>query len=176
MPTPQTCWHHPVWEPSGGRCPICPGAEPHMQACLALSHSPHNKRQATEWHEATMHKLVLVGPRRYDLFAVRVRVAVFAESGMTYQLCELWEDAQGEGGGTASHTYRGPSLTLLGRRRPKGRTWPGLLVLTAPGILEVRAWGTMLPFQLACYFRSCIDISSAKLLACPSRRGTLHGR
>jgi hypothetical protein len=56
-----------------------------------------------------------------------------------YRLRELWEAAPGENSRTAAHTYRGPSLTLLGG--PEGRAWPELLVLNAPGILEVSTWG-----------------------------------
>jgi hypothetical protein len=77
--------------------------------------------------------------RRYDLFNVRVRAAVFAENGVTYRRRELW-DAPGPASSEATFTYRGPNLTLLAR--PDDNTWPELLVLTAPGILEVGPAGS----------------------------------
>jgi hypothetical protein len=85
---------------------------------------------------------------RYDLFNVRVRVAVFKESSVMYRIRELWEEAARDGGGEAAHTYRGPSLTLLARL--DSHTWPELLVLTAPGILEV-SLHTVLAIKLASY-------------------------
>jgi hypothetical protein len=74
---------------------------------------------------------------RYDLFNVRVRAATFAENGMMYRVHELWEAPPGNDSGEPATIYRGPKPTLLAR--PNGHTWPELLVLTAPGILEVRS-------------------------------------
>lgn len=121
-----------------------------------------------------MHNLILIEPCRYDLFAVRVRVAVFAESGMAYRLRELWEAAPGEDSGTAGHTYRGPGLTLLGG--PEGAAWPQLLVLTAPGILEVSCWTSSNAVTEVCFMS--VILSCPRCLpvhrAVAGRR--LHGR
>ena len=83
---------------------------------------------------------------RYDLFNVRLRRATFSTNGLQYTVADL---DQGGASGASSSVYRGPSLRLL---QPGGGAWPMLLVLHAPGILEVR-----------CFL-------SEFLLACPSRK------
>lgn len=77
--------------------------------------------------------------RRYDLFNMRLRLAVFTKSGLTYRLRDLWEAAwASDDGPSPMRGYRGPSLGLLPNQPRLGeQLWPQLLVLDVPGILEV---------------------------------------
>ncbi len=75
------------------------------------------------------------GVRRYDIFNVRLQCATFSDSGLQYRVGELG----GGGGGGETRVYRGPSLASLQgwQRRVDGSAWPQLLLLEAPGVLEV---------------------------------------
>ena len=61
-------------------------------------------------------------PPSFDMWNVRLRLAVFTYSTTSYRLLSLAGGGGGEAGGKARGVYRGPSLELL---QPGGATHAG---------------------------------------------------